>query len=51
MSLKSTIEFVLHVESFRNIDLCHQGFYFLKFKFYEEFNGKVIEIFINFGHF
>ena len=42
MSLKSIIEFILHVDSFRNIDLCHQGFYYLKFRIYEESKGKVI---------
>lgn len=41
MSLKSTIELILQVESFRNIDLDHQGFYYMKFKFYELKNEKV----------
>ena len=29
---KSTFEFILHVESFRNIDLYQQGLYYLKFQ-------------------
>ena len=31
MSLKSIIEIALHIETFRNIDLFHQGLYTLKF--------------------
>lgn len=42
MSLKATIEFFLHLESFRNIDLFSQGLYFLKFKIYHEINNEVI---------
>ncbi|CAG9316223.1 unnamed protein product [Blepharisma stoltei] len=34
MSLKGIVEVAIHVESFRNIDLFHQGLYFLKFSVY-----------------
>lgn len=34
MSFISTIEFVLHFEHFKNIDLFHQGLYFLKSRIY-----------------
>jgi Putative serine esterase (DUF676)/Protein FAM135 len=34
MSLKGIIEVALHLESFRNVDLFHQGLYYLKFCVY-----------------
>ena len=34
MSLKGIIEIALHLESFRNVDLFHQGLYYLKFSVY-----------------
>ena len=36
MTLKAVIEAVLHLESFRNIELFYQGLYFLKVKMYSE---------------
>lgn len=30
MSLRSVVEIVTHVESFRNVDLYYQGVYFLR---------------------
>ena len=41
MSVRSILEIVLHVESFRNIDLFYQGLYFLKFNIYMENNDQV----------
>ena len=35
MSLKAIIEIAVHVESFRNIDLFHQGLYQLRFRIYQ----------------
>lgn len=34
MSLKGIIEVALHLESFRNVDLFHQGLYYLRFSVY-----------------
>jgi len=36
MSLKALIEAVVHLESFRNIELFYQGLYFLKCRLYSE---------------
>ena len=41
MSLKAIVEFILHVESFKNIDLFHQGLYQLRFRIYHENNQEV----------
>lgn len=41
MSLKGTLEFILHLETFRNIDLYNQGLYFLKFSLYNEVDNEV----------
>ena len=41
MSLKAIEEFVIHVESFRNIDLFNQGLYNLRFTLYHEINNQV----------
>lgn len=41
MSLKAQIEFILHIESFRNIDLFHQGLYQLRFRIYHEIQQEV----------
>lgn len=46
MALRSVIEIVLHVESFRNIDLFYQGLYFLKFNIYMENNDQVYFFFL-----
>ena len=41
MSLKSLVEAVIHLESFRNIELFYQGLYFLKVRLlFEEQPGK-----------
>lgn len=45
MSVRSILEIVLHIESFRNIDLFYQGLYFLKFNIYME-NDQVFNIFV-----
>ena len=34
MSLRAVQEFVVHFESFRNIDLWYQGAYMVKFQIY-----------------
>lgn len=34
MTLKALVEILLHVDSFRNIDLFFQGVYYIKFKMY-----------------
>jgi hypothetical protein len=36
MSLKSIVETVVHLESFRNIELFYQGLYYLKISLYSE---------------
>lgn len=36
MTFNGTIEFLLHLESFRNIDLYHQGIYYLKGSIYSQ---------------
>lgn len=40
MSLRSVVEVALHFESFRNIDLFHQGLYHLKTRLYLEKDGE-----------
>lgn len=50
MSVRSILEIVLHIESFRNIDLFYQGLYFLKFNIYME-NDQVFIFFSIFNHF
>ena len=40
MSLRAIIEVVLHLESFRNIDLFQQGLYYLEFEIFHTLNGK-----------
>ena len=43
MSLKSLVEAVIHLESFRNIELFYQGLYFLKCRLiFEEEPGKYV---------
>jgi hypothetical protein len=34
MSLKALVEVLIHVDSFRNIDLYYQGLYYAKIKMY-----------------
>ena len=36
MTFNGTIEFIVHLESFRNIDLYHQGIYYLKGYLYSQ---------------
>lgn len=40
MQIRTVKEFVLHLESFRNIELWYQGIYHLKFNIYAE-NDKL----------
>lgn len=40
MSLRAIFEIVLHLESFRNIDLFQQGLYHLRFEIFHSINGK-----------
>ena len=42
MSLRSLLEIVVHLESFRNIDLFYQGLYYLKINLYTIKNDEVI---------
>jgi hypothetical protein len=41
MSLKSVVETVVHLESFRNIELFYQGLYFLKVYLYSQVEDDV----------
>lgn len=36
MAYKAIVSFLVHLESFRNINLSHQGVYFVKISIYEE---------------
>jgi hypothetical protein len=36
MSLRAFVEFILHLEHFRNVDLIQQGLYFIKFQIFNE---------------
>ena len=36
MSLRALIEIVVHLESFRNIDLFYQGIYYVQVKLYSK---------------
>ena len=38
MTLKALVEILLHIDSFRNIDLYYQGLYFAKFRMYYRTN-------------
>lgn len=40
MSLRALIEIVVHLESFRNIDLYFQGVYYTRLRLYYEKNRK-----------
>lgn len=42
MSLKGIIEVAIHVECFRNIDLFHQGLYYLKFSVYSGSTSSIL---------
>jgi hypothetical protein len=41
MSYRAIVEFILHLEHFRNVDLIQQGIYFLKFQLFNEKNDKI----------
>jgi len=41
MSLRAIVEFILHLEHFRNVDLIQQGLYFIKFQIFNEENDKI----------
>jgi hypothetical protein len=43
MSLRALLEIVVHLESFRNIDLFFQGLYYLKVTLYNKKNDEVSE--------
>ena len=45
MSLKALLEIVVHLESFRNIDLFYQGLYYLKVTLYTKKQDEVILIY------
>ena len=34
MSLKALVEVMIHVDTFRNIDLFYQGLYYMRFRLY-----------------
>ena len=40
MSSQGTIDILLNIESFRNIDLYYQGLYYIQFQIYQEINSK-----------
>ena len=46
MSLKASLEILLHLRSLRNIDLFHQGIYTLKTSIYQETNNVHINLII-----
>lgn len=41
MSLRAIVDIIIHLDSFRNIDLFFQGLYYLKVKLYNKKNGEV----------
>jgi hypothetical protein len=41
MALRGLLEVVVHLESFRNIDLFYQGLYYLKVSLYSKKNEEV----------
>lgn len=41
MTFRGQIDVLVHFESFRNVDLYHQGMYFLKSTLYHKRDGKV----------
>ena len=43
MTLKALVEILLHIDSFRNIDLFYQGLYYAKFRFYYRRNRHPIQ--------
>mmetsp|Transcript_152085 Transcript_152085/g.265118 ORF Transcript_152085/g.265118 Transcript_152085/m.265118 type:complete len:767 (-) Transcript_152085:174-2474(-) len=49
MSLRTVVEVALHFESFRNVDLFHQGLYHLKTRLYRD-DGEQRSLAIPYGH-
>ena len=41
MSFRGQVDVLVHFESFRNVDLYHQGIYFLKSTLYHKREGKL----------
>ena len=41
MAFRGQVDVLVHFESFRNVDLYHQGIYFLKSTLYHKRDGKV----------
>ena len=41
MSFRSIVEILIHFESFRNIDLYHQGIYYLKSSLYYQKGDQI----------
>ena len=44
MSLKALVEILLHVDTFRNIDLFYQGLYFIRFRLYYKQNHESTQL-------
>ena len=47
MSLRGVVDVLVHFESFRNVDLYHQGIYYLKSSLYHRKETKVSCSFTN----
>ena len=45
MTFRGQIDVLVHFESFRNVDLYHQGMYFLKSTLYHKQEQKVSKVF------
>jgi hypothetical protein len=41
MSLRGIVEIIVHIESFRNVDLSHQGVYYIRCSLYHLQNSEV----------
>ena len=46
MALRALLEIVVHLESFRNIDLFYQGLYYVKITLYSK-KGEEVRLFNN----
>lgn len=44
MSLRAIVEIVIHLESFRNIDLFFQGIYYTRFRLHSKKNNGEISV-------
>lgn len=40
MSYSAVLDLILHIHSFRNIDLFHQGLYNIRFRIYQDLEDK-----------